>query len=282
MAIPIPYNDIGKLSRDLLSKDFTTSGTRLEVKTTAPNGVTFKLGGSQDAKSGFIYGDLETKYTDRSKGVSITETWTTRGQLFGKIELDNNLAKGLKLDLTTSLSPATGLKNAAVGITYRQPNLHSVAHVDLLKSHVSVDTVIGHQGLLLGAEVGYDLPSGQVTRYNSAIGYSTPDYAVALHATSALTIFSVSFFHRLDKDTEAGGRVLYDSKADQMALEVGAKYRVSPDAILKAKVNNLGVLALGFTQLLRPGVKINLGSMIDTARIGEVGPKMGLSFTFEN
>jgi hypothetical protein len=39
MSVPIPFSDIGKPTRDLLSKDFITNGFKLEAKTTAPNGV---------------------------------------------------------------------------------------------------------------------------------------------------------------------------------------------------------------------------------------------------
>lgn len=53
---------------------------------------TFKVNGHRDNKTGIIVGDLETKYSEKSKGVSFTEAWTTSNHLNGKIELDNNLA----------------------------------------------------------------------------------------------------------------------------------------------------------------------------------------------
>lgn len=35
----VAFNDIGKAAKDLLSKDYPIGGVKLEVKTTAPNGV---------------------------------------------------------------------------------------------------------------------------------------------------------------------------------------------------------------------------------------------------
>jgi hypothetical protein len=35
----VAFNDIGKSAKDLLSKDYPVGGVKLEVKTTAPNGV---------------------------------------------------------------------------------------------------------------------------------------------------------------------------------------------------------------------------------------------------
>lgn len=35
----VAFNDIGKPAKDLLTKDYPVGGVKLEVKTTAPNGV---------------------------------------------------------------------------------------------------------------------------------------------------------------------------------------------------------------------------------------------------
>ena len=39
MSIPPKYADIGKAAADLLNKDYPVGTTKLEVKTTATNGV---------------------------------------------------------------------------------------------------------------------------------------------------------------------------------------------------------------------------------------------------
>ena len=63
-------------------------------------------------------------------------------------------------------------------------------------------------------------------------------------------------------------------------------------AFVKAKINNAGVLSLGYTQALRPGVKVSLGLALDTQKIGGVNGegekaghnahRVGASFTFES
>ncbi|KAG1283116.1 hypothetical protein G6F66_010985 [Rhizopus arrhizus] len=97
MSIPVAFNDIGKSAKDLLSKDYPVGGVKLEVKTTAPNGVTFKVNGQRDNKTGVIVGDLETKYADKKNGLTFTEAWTTSNHLNGKVELENNLASKLQM-----------------------------------------------------------------------------------------------------------------------------------------------------------------------------------------
>ena len=99
-----------KSSNDLLGKEYPFHGTSLEVKTKTPSNVAFKVGGSQDSKTSAITGDIEVKYTDKKNGLVFTETWTTSNALKSQLELENYLAKGLKLNITTSLTPGKGQK----------------------------------------------------------------------------------------------------------------------------------------------------------------------------
>ncbi|KMU87206.1 hypothetical protein CIHG_04650 [Coccidioides immitis H538.4] len=64
MAAPAAFGDIAKTVNDLLNKDFYhTSAASLEVKSKAPNGVTFNVKG-KSAHEGPISGSLEAKYVD--------------------------------------------------------------------------------------------------------------------------------------------------------------------------------------------------------------------------
>ncbi|KAI9319039.1 eukaryotic porin/Tom40 [Dichotomocladium elegans] len=283
MVVPVAFNDIGKPAKDLLSKDYPIGGVKLEVKTTAPNGVTFKINGQRDNKSGIIVGDLETKYANRAKGITFTEAWTTSNHLNGKIELENNLAKGLKLELLTSLLPSLNEKGAKINATYKQPNVHTVATFDVFKTHFSVNSVVGKEGFLAGGEVAYDVLKGKISRYNAAVGYSAAEYAVAVHATNNLSNFSASYYHRVNSDLEASGKAAWDAKTNSaVSLEVGAKLKLDKTTFVKGKISNSGVLGVAYTQELRRGVKVNLGASIDTSRLNENAHKLGASFTLEN
>ena len=92
---------------DLLSKDYPIFGTSLEVKTKMPSNIAFKVAGLCDTKSQAITGDIEAKYSDHKNGLVFTETWMTANVLKSQLELENYLAKGLKLDFATTLAPDT-------------------------------------------------------------------------------------------------------------------------------------------------------------------------------
>jgi hypothetical protein len=79
--------------------------------------------------------------------------------------------------------------------------------------------------------------------------------------------FSASYYHRVSGEIEAGGKAVWDTKSAGMNLEVGTKAYMDPSSFVKAKINNAGLLVLGYTQGLRPGVKASFGLALDTQRL---------------
>nr|ODN93240.1 voltage-dependent anion channel protein 2 [Cryptococcus depauperatus CBS 7841]ODO02606.1 voltage-dependent anion channel protein 2 [Cryptococcus depauperatus CBS 7855] len=280
--------DLGKSSSDLLLKDYPIQGTSLEVKTLTPSNVTFKVAGTKDAKTNAITGDIEGKYVDFKNGLTFTQGWTTANILKVAVELENQIAKGLKFDLAATLNPAKATKSAILTAIYKQPSLHTRATVDLFKGPTfTADTVVGRDGFLVGAEASYDVLSGAITRYAGAVGFSAPEYAVTLHGLGNLSTFAASYYHKVSKDVEAGAKAVYDTKSTTggVSLEVGAKTYLDNAAFVKAKINNAGVLCFGYTQALRPGVKASAGLAIDTTQLneptaGQAAHKVGASIVF--
>lgn len=78
---------------------------------------------------------------------------------------------------------------------------------------------------MLGAEAQYNVSSGAISGYSTGVGFSAPEYAVALLATDKLSRFTASYYHRVSRDVEAGGRATYNAAKPQdgVTLEVGTK-----------------------------------------------------------
>jgi voltage-dependent anion channel protein 2 len=281
MSVPA-FSDIAKSSNDLLTRDFYhLSVASLEIKTKAPNGVAFTVKGKSN-NQGPLSGSLETKYNDKATGLTLTQGWTTANVLDTKIELDEALTPGLKGELTSSFLPATGTKNAKLSLYFRQPAFHARAFFDLLKGPTFTgDVTVGHEGFLVGAEIGYDILDGKITKYSTAAGFSAPVYTAAVTATNNLNVISASYYHKVNDSTEAGAKATWDRKSSSaVGLEVGTKHKLDATAFAKAKVNSQGIATIAYSQALRPGVTLGLGLSADTQRLSESAHKIGFSLTF--
>ncbi|OQE91979.1 hypothetical protein PENNAL_c0008G03147 [Penicillium nalgiovense] len=308
MSAPAAFSDIAKATNDLLNKDFYHgAAANLEVKSKAPNGVTFTVKG-KSAHEGPIAGQLEAKYVDAPTGkgpfhkkppdpgahparlmplmfgcLTLTQAWTTANALDTKLELDNNIAKGLKAEILTQYQPAKQSKGAKLNLYFKQPNLNARAFFDLLNGPTAnFDAVLGHEGFLVGAEGGYDVNKAAITKYSAAVGYSVAQYSAAITASNNLSLFSASYYHRVNAQVEAGAKASWDSTSgNAVGLEVASKYRLDPSSFAKAKINDRGIAALAYNVLLRPGVTLGLGASFDTQNLNQAAHKVGTSFTFE-
>lgn len=167
--------------------------------------------------------------------MTITQGWTTANVLNTKVELDNQIAKGLKAEVLTDFVPSSQKFGAKLNLYFKQPNFHARAFFDMLKGPTAnIDAVLGHEGFLVGAEAAYDVQKASITRYSAAVGYSMPEYSAAITATNNLNIFSASYYHKVNSAVEAGAKATWDSKSsNNVGLEVASKYRLDPTSFAK-------------------------------------------------
>ncbi|KAL2118523.1 hypothetical protein VTJ04DRAFT_8183 [Mycothermus thermophilus] len=283
--MPVPaFSDIAKAANDLLNKDFyhASAGT-IEVKSNTPNNVAFKVTGKSTHDKA-TSGTIEGKYTDKPNGLTLTQTWNTANTLETKIEMADNLAKGLKAEGIFSFLPATQKYGTKFNLHFQQSNFHGRAFFDLLKGPTaSIDAIVGRDGFLAGASAGYDVAKAKITGYSAAIGYQAPTYSAAITATDNLSVFSASYYHKVNSQVEAGSKATWNSKSgNAVGLEVAAKYRLDPVSFVKAKINDRGVAAVAYNVLLREGVTLGVGASFDTQKLDQATHKVGTSFTFES
>ncbi len=184
-------------------------------------------------RGGLISGLVLTVSSD--PGLTLTQAWTTHNSLDTKLELENGIAKGLKAEVLTHFLPATQAKGAKVNLFFKQPNIHARAFFDLFRGPTAtLDAVIGHEGFLAGAEAAYDLQKAAITRYSAAVGYTVPEYTAAITATNNLSVFSASYYHKVNSQVEAGAKATWDSKgSNNVGLELASKYRLDPTSFAK-------------------------------------------------
>ncbi|KAJ4302340.1 Mitochondrial porin [Collariella sp. IMI 366227] len=283
MSVPA-FSDIAKAANDLLNKDFyhLSAGT-IEVKNNTPNNVAFKVTG-KSSHDKVTTGALEGKFVDKPNGLTLTQTWNTANILETKIEMADNLAKGLKAEGIFSFLPATSAPGAKCNLHFKQSNFHGRAFFDLLKGPTAnIDAMVGSEGFLAGASAGYDVAKAKITGYSAAVGYHALTYSAAITATDNLSVFAASYYHKVNSQVEAGSKATWNSKSgNAVGLEVAAKYRLDPVSFVKAKINDRGVAAVAYNVLLREGVTLGVGASFDTQKLDQATHKVGTSFTFES
>jgi voltage-dependent anion channel protein 2 len=91
----------------------------------------------------------------------------------------------------------------------------------------TLDAVIGRDGFLVGGDATYDVQKAAISvswphaylvpqdanlgylpsqKYNAIVGYSAPEYAITLHGLSNLSTFHASYYHKVNRDVEAGAK----------------------------------------------------------------------------
>lgn len=212
-------------------------------------------------------------------GLTLTQTWNTANVLDTKLEVNDTLAKGLKLEGLFNFLPATAAKGAKFNLLFKQPGFHGRAFFNLLKGPTAnVDAVVGHEGFLAGASAGYDVNKAAVTAYSAAVGYAAPQYSAAVTATDNLSIFAASYYHKVNSQVEAGAKATWNSKTgNTVGLEVASKYRIDPVSFAKAKINDRGIAAIAYNVLLREGVTLGLGGSFDTQKLDQATHKVSSS-----
>ncbi len=173
----------------------------------------------------------------RTTGITGTLTWSTVNVLEAKLELADSIAKGLKAEALTTFRPDSQARSAKLNLHFKQPAFHLRSFIDLLRGPTAnIDAVIGHEGFVVGGEAGYDVQKAAITKYSAAIGYLHPSHHVAITATNNLSIFTASYFHKVNSQVEAGAKAAWDSKSSgTVGLEVAGKYVIDPLSFAKVR-----------------------------------------------
>jgi voltage-dependent anion channel protein 2 len=178
--------------------------------------------------------------TTNRAGISITQSWNTANLLATKVELNDTFASGLKAEVLSNFAPNAGNKGQKLNLHFKQPNIHGRAFVDYSPAGAIAtiaDAVVAHDGFVVGGEVGYDVQKAAITKYSAALGYTTPLYNAAVTATNSLSVFTASYYQRVNPAVEAGAKATWDSKSgSNVGLELAAKYKLDPASFAKVRI----------------------------------------------
>ncbi|KAG7490320.1 voltage-dependent anion-selective channel protein 3 isoform X2 [Solea senegalensis] len=282
MAVPPVYADLGKSAKDIFNKGFGYGVLKLDVKTKSQSGVEFATSGSSNTDTGKSGGHLETKYKMSELGLSFNQKWNTDNTLTSEITMEDQLAKGLKLSLDTSFVPNTGKKSAKLKTGYKRDHVNVGCDLDfdMAGPTVHAAAVLGYEGWLAGYQLAFDTAKSKLTQNNFAIGYKTGDFQLHTNVNDG-TEFGGSIYQKVDSNLETAVHLAWTAGSNNTRFGIGAKYQLDKDASLSAKVNNACLVGVGYSQTLRPGVKLTLSALVDGKNVNGGGHKVGMGFELE-
>ncbi|KAM9810782.1 voltage-dependent anion-selective channel protein 3 [Neosynchiropus ocellatus] len=282
MAVPPSYSDLGKSAKDIFNKGFGYGILKLDLKTKSQNGVEFATAGTSNTDSGKSGGHLETKYKMKELGLSFTNKWNTDNTLTTEITVEDQLAQGMKVGLDTSFVPNTGKKSAKLKTAYKRDfiNMGCDLDFDMAGPTVHAAAVLGYEGWLAGYQIAFNTAKSLLTQNNFALGYKAADFQLHTSVNDG-TEFAGSIYQKVNSKMETAVQLAWTAGSNNTRFGVGAKYQLDKDSSLSAKVNNACLVGVGYTQTMRPGVKLTLSALIDGKNVNGGGHKVGMGFELE-
>uniref|UniRef100_A0AAY4E2A0 Non-selective voltage-gated ion channel VDAC3 n=1 Tax=Denticeps clupeoides TaxID=299321 RepID=A0AAY4E2A0_9TELE len=257
MAVPPAYSDLGKSAKDIFSKGY----------------------GSSNTDTGKASGNLETKYKVKELGLTFNQKWNTDNTLSTEVTMEDQLAKGLKLGLDTSFVPNTGKKSGKLKTGYKRDfvNMGCDVDFDLAGPTIHASAVLGYEGWLAGYQMAFDTAKSRLAQNNFALGYKAGDFQLHTNVNDG-TEFGGSIYQKVNGELETAVNLAWTAGSNNTRFGIAAKYQLDKDASLSAKINNASLIGVGYTQTLRPGVKLTVSALIDGKNFNAGGHKVGLGF----
>nr|XP_061800073.1 voltage-dependent anion-selective channel protein 2-like isoform X6 [Nerophis lumbriciformis] len=95
------------------------------------------------------------------------------------------------------------------------------------------------------------------------------------------TEFGGSIYQKVNEELETAVTLAWTAGSNNTRFGIAAKYKVDADTSVSAKVNNASLIGVGYTQSLRPGVKVTLSALVDGKNFNAGGHKVGMGFELE-
>ncbi|CAB1343828.1 unnamed protein product [Coregonus sp. 'balchen'] len=245
MAVPPSYGDLGKSAKDIFNKGYGFGLVKLDVKTNK------------------VAGSLETKYKRSEYGLTFTEKWN----------IDNTLGTEITVEDQKSGKVKTAYKREFV-------NLGCDVDFDFAGPAIHGAAVVGYEGWLAGYEMTFDTAKSKMTQNNFAVGYKTGDFQLHTNVNDGVQ-FGGSIYQKVSPALETAVNLAWTAGSNSTSFGIAAKYQLDKSASISAKVNNISLVGLGYTQTLRPGVKLTLSALVDGKSINAGGHKLGLGLELE-
>lgn len=276
------YSDIGKKARDLLYRDYQ-SHHKFTVSTVAANGLAITPSATKKGES--LLADVNAQWknnnitTDLKLDINSTGCCQMPGFLCSTITIDE-LAPGLK----TILSFGTpDRRSGKVEVQYFHEHAGISTSIGLAATPlVSFSGVAGSNTVALGTDISFDTASGNFTKYNAALNFSSGDLIASFALNDKFDTLTASYMHTVNPltNTAVGAELSHCFSSSENTLTIGTQHALDPLTSVKARVNNNGIASALIQHAWRPKSLVTISGEVDTRAI-EKSAKVGIALALK-
>ncbi|KAM0938925.1 putative Porin domain superfamily, eukaryotic porin/Tom40 [Dioscorea sansibarensis] len=255
---PAPFSDIGKKTKDLLTKDYNFDQKfSFAMLGNAGLGLT-ATGVKMDE---IFIGDISTQYKSGKTTVDV------------KVDTNSNVS--------TTVSFNEIVPGAKTAFSFKIPDQKSgKLDVQYLHHHAAITTsigltptpllefsaAIGSKEVSIGGDIGFDSASACITKYNTGIGYNKDDFSASLILSDKGQTLKASYIHVVNPTNGAtvAAELAHRFNTYENSFSIGSSYAVDPLTLVKTRFNNNGKVAVLCQHEWRPKSLITLSAEYDS------------------
>ncbi|XP_017075596.1 voltage-dependent anion-selective channel [Drosophila eugracilis] len=293
---PAPvYPDLGKLARDLFKKGYHPGIWQIDCKTLTSSGIEFFTTGFASQDNSKVTGSLQSKYKIEDYGLTLTEKWNTENWLFGEIMQKDKLAEGLMLAVEAKFQPGSNEADGKFKLGYAQENFNFLADIGLNSEPIlNCSLVLAHNEFLGGVGTEFDIGNTELKSWKVALGY-TNETATLHGELKNGDSWLASLFYKANEKIDAGIEVVkasggggggenpdeQEQGGNNVIVSLGMIYHLEEDALIRAKINNVIELGLGYEQKLREGITASISAVLDCNNIKDGNHRFGVGVALQ-
>jgi len=276
--MPIQFADLGKQTRDLLTKKYDYKTELKAVTKSRENNVRIETGGFGRTVQGY----MKVFYKNKDFGKLEAEVHSN-SEVGDKAKVKlNKLVDNVTVTLSASSLATVGLET-----TFNKKPV--AAGLELLhcekSTNAGISATFGYQDITVGACADIEAPNGNVVLKdcNAGAEFRHKDVTATVKTANLRTEVALSVFHKLDKRLNWGTSLVVRPKEGfSPLLALGVDYRLSEANSVKAKGDSNGTFAVAVEHRLQnPALKFNLAAEYDCSRAcNQPARQFGLSLVY--
>ncbi|CAK9195233.1 unnamed protein product [Sphagnum troendelagicum] len=268
------YSDIGRKTKDLLTKDYTYD-QKFIVSTTTESGLTFTTRGAKHRNA--FFGDVTTSF--KNKNITTELKVDTQSNIFATVVVDD-CAPGAKAVFSFTIPDHHSGK---IELQYCHEYGSVTGGIGLTSSPIVEATgCVGSDGFAFGGEMAFDTALGCLTKYNAAVGFTKPDFSASLIVADKGDLLKASYLHTVSPTTKTtvAAEIAHKISKNENTFTVGGLYELDTITMLKTRMNNHGKLAALLQHEWRPKSLLTISGEVDTKALDKHA-KIGLAFSLK-